>query len=316
MASSVENKEQQVVSMELPAPPGWVKKFMPKQGKTPKKNEIIFTAPTGEEISNKKQLERYLKSHPGGPRMSEFDWGTGETPRRSARISEKAVESPPPESDPPKKRSRKSLTAKKDEKEKEVIPEELVKEVIMEETEEAEKDNEDENEDISKEKQDENEDKTLDNEKPGHEEKKDETQDTAKDVEKDTKDTDSKTVHSPAEEAKPEEDIKQPDDAGGIKIDATADIRKVPDATEISKTDEEQMKEVVQFPEALEKTLMEAHTEAGIGDQEKQDTIMEGNFERTGFCSKTAEGNDAMGKVAEGKVAENGSNGKAGEVQP
>ncbi|KAK1392689.1 MBD domain-containing protein [Heracleum sosnowskyi] len=304
MASSVENKEPQVVSMELPAPSGWLKKLMPKQGKTPKKNEIIFTAPTGEEISNKKQLERYLKSHPGGPRMSEFDWGTGETPRRSARISEKAVETPPQESDPPKKKSRKSLTAKNDEKEKEVTPEELVKEVIMEETEEAEKDNED----ISKEMKDEKEDKTLDTEKPGHEDKKDETHDTAKDVEEDTQDTDNKTVHSPAEEAKPKEE--------GIKIDTTADIREVPAVTEISKTDEEQMREVVQFPETLEKTLMEAHTEAGIGDQEKQDTITEGNIERTDFCSKTAEGNDAMGKVAEGEVVVNGSNGIAGEVQP
>lgn len=315
MASSAENKEQQAVSMELPAPSGWVKKFMPKQGKTPKKNEIIFTAPTGEEISNKKQLERYLKSHPGGPRMSEFDWGTGETPRRSPRISEKAIETPSPESDPPKKRSRKSPAAKNDEKEKEVPPEELVKEAIMEETEEAKKDNEDENEDISKGNQDENEDKTPNNEKPGHEDKKDETQDTAKDVEKDTQDTISKTVHSPAE-AKPKEGIKQPDDAGGIKTDTTAEMRGVPDAIEISKTDEEQIKEVVQIPEALEETLMKAHTEVGIGGQEKQDTITEGKLEHTDFCSKISEGNDEMGKVAEGEVAENGSNGKVGDVQP
>lgn len=287
---------------------------MPKQGKTPKKNEIVFTAPTGEEISNKKQLDRYLKSHPGGPKMSEFDWGTGETPRRSARISEKAIETPPPESDPPKKRSRKSPAATNDEKEKEGAPEELVKEVIMEEPGEAGKVNEDENEDILKENQGEDEAKTLDHEKAGHEDKKDETQDAAKDVE-DTQDTDCKTVHSPAEEATPKEDIQQPGDAGGIK-NAAADIRKVPDDTEISKTDEEQMEELVQFPEALEKTLMEADTEAGIGDQEKQDTIAEGDIEHTDFFSKTAEGNGATGKVAEGEVAENGSNGKAGEVQP
>ncbi|KAL6221261.1 hypothetical protein ACLB2K_009012 [Fragaria x ananassa] len=93
------------------------------QSGTPKKNEIIFTAPTGEEISNKRQLEQYLKAHPGGPAVSEFDWGTGETPRRSARISEKVKATPSPESDPPKKRSKKTSASKKDSKEKEAVPE-------------------------------------------------------------------------------------------------------------------------------------------------------------------------------------------------
>ncbi|PON46323.1 Methyl-CpG DNA binding [Trema orientale] len=97
--------------------------FLPKQGGTPKKNEIVFTAPTGEEISNRKQLEQYLKAHPGGPAASEFDWGTGETPRRSARIIEKAKAAPPRESEPPKKRSRKSPASKQDNKEKEAAPE-------------------------------------------------------------------------------------------------------------------------------------------------------------------------------------------------
>ncbi|XP_028108874.1 uncharacterized protein LOC114307678 [Camellia sinensis] len=63
---------------------------MPKKAGTPKKNKIIFITPTSKEIINRKQLEQYLKSHPGNPAISEFDWGTGETPRRSARISEKA----------------------------------------------------------------------------------------------------------------------------------------------------------------------------------------------------------------------------------
>ncbi|KAL6212276.1 hypothetical protein ACLB2K_017497 [Fragaria x ananassa] len=94
-----------------------------RQSGTPKKNEIIFTAPTGEEISNKRQLEQYLKAHPGGPAVSEFDWGTGETPRRSARISEKVKATPSPESDPPKKRSKKTSASKKDSKEKEAVPE-------------------------------------------------------------------------------------------------------------------------------------------------------------------------------------------------
>ncbi|KAB2598944.1 methyl-CpG-binding domain-containing protein 11-like [Pyrus ussuriensis x Pyrus communis] len=126
MASSVEKEggKEEVVSLELPAPSGWVKKFLPRQSGTPKKNEIVFTAPTGEEITSKRQLEQYLKAHPGGPAASEFDWGTGETPRRSARISEKAKATPPPiESEPPKKRSRKSTSAKKEDKEKEAAPE-------------------------------------------------------------------------------------------------------------------------------------------------------------------------------------------------
>ncbi|PWA58484.1 DNA-binding domain-containing protein [Artemisia annua] len=63
-----------------------------KKGGTPGKNETVFTAPTGEEITNKKQLEQYLKSNPGGPKISEFDWTSGETPRRSSRISEKKDE--------------------------------------------------------------------------------------------------------------------------------------------------------------------------------------------------------------------------------
>ncbi|KAK4257401.1 hypothetical protein QN277_006994 [Acacia crassicarpa] len=117
MASSVEKENlsgEEALSVELPAPPGWKKKFFPKKGGTPKKNEIVFTAPTGEEINNKKQLEQYLKAHPGGPALSEFDWGTGETPRRSARISEKAKASPPVDIESPRKRSRKSSASKKD----------------------------------------------------------------------------------------------------------------------------------------------------------------------------------------------------------
>ncbi|CAL0327785.1 unnamed protein product [Lupinus luteus] len=117
MASSVEKKSsasEETFSLELPAPLGWKKKFSPKKAGTPKKNEIVFTAPTGEEISNKKQLEQYLKAHPGSPPASEFDWGTGETPRRSARISEKAKAAPPPESEPPTKRGKRSSTSKKE----------------------------------------------------------------------------------------------------------------------------------------------------------------------------------------------------------
>lgn len=101
--------------------------FFPKKVGTPRKqSEITFIAPTGEEISSKKQLEQYLKAHPGNPAISEFDWGTGETPRRSARISVKAKSTPPPaETDPPKKRSRKSSSgSKKDNTETESASEE------------------------------------------------------------------------------------------------------------------------------------------------------------------------------------------------
>ncbi|MFS7912274.1 putative Methyl-CpG-binding domain-containing protein [Helianthus anomalus] len=85
-----------------------------------RKNEIVFTAPTGEEITTRKQLDQYLKAHPGGPKISEFNWGTGETPRRSSRIIEKVKQAPPPvETEPVKKKPRRSSTSKKDKKDKE-----------------------------------------------------------------------------------------------------------------------------------------------------------------------------------------------------
>ncbi|KAI4355746.1 hypothetical protein L6164_004491 [Bauhinia variegata] len=116
--------KDEVLSVELPAPPSWKKLFYPKKVGTPRKSEIVFVAPTGEEISTRKQLEQYLKAHPGNPAVSEFDWGTGETPRRSARISEKAKSTPPPANEPPNKRARKSSGSKKDQKETESASEE------------------------------------------------------------------------------------------------------------------------------------------------------------------------------------------------
>ncbi|GFQ02587.1 methyl-cpg-binding domain-containing protein 10 [Phtheirospermum japonicum] len=109
MTSGEENKLDDVVTIELPAPAGWVKKFTPKKGGTPHRNEIVFISPTGEEIKNKRQLDQYLKSHSGGPAVSEFDWGTGDTPRRSARLSEKSkAGEEAPTSQSPKKRRKKS----------------------------------------------------------------------------------------------------------------------------------------------------------------------------------------------------------------
>ncbi|KAK7327732.1 hypothetical protein VNO77_21821 [Canavalia gladiata] len=153
MASSVEKEggtSEETFSLELPAPPGWKKKFLPKKVGTPKKNEIVFIAPTGEEINNRKQLEQYLKAHPGGPAVSEFDWGTGETPRRSARISEKAKAAPPPESEPPKKRGKRSASKKETSQEEK----EETKEVQMQEADDT-KDNKDlEEKNVVKENQD------------------------------------------------------------------------------------------------------------------------------------------------------------------
>ncbi|KAL4289882.1 hypothetical protein GQ457_14G005420 [Hibiscus cannabinus] len=136
----MENKEE-VISVELPAPASWKKMFFPKKVGSPRKTEIMFIAPTGEEISNRRQLEQYLKSHPGNPPITEFDWGTGETPRRSSRISEKAKATPTPEKEPPKKRGRKSLSAKKEDKETEANPEkaEGEKESVKEDAQAAEK---------------------------------------------------------------------------------------------------------------------------------------------------------------------------------
>jgi hypothetical protein len=82
--------------------------FFPKSG-TPTKNEIVFTAPTGEKIHTRRHMEKFLKEN-GGPKISEFDWGNGETPRRSARIIEKAKSAPlvEHESEPHKKQGKTS----------------------------------------------------------------------------------------------------------------------------------------------------------------------------------------------------------------
>ncbi|EOA38048.1 hypothetical protein CARUB_v10009517mg [Capsella rubella] len=112
----MENAEE-LVSIELPAPASWKKLFYPKRTGTPRKTEIVFVAPTGEEISSRKQLEQYLKAHPGNPLISEFEWTTGETPRRSSRISQKVkATTPTPDKEPLMKKRRSSLT-KKDNKE-------------------------------------------------------------------------------------------------------------------------------------------------------------------------------------------------------
>ncbi|KAI3709442.1 hypothetical protein L2E82_39204 [Cichorium intybus] len=172
MGSSGPNDE--VVSLQLPAPSGWKKMFLPK-GATPKKNEIVFTAPTGEEITNKKQLEQYLKAHPGGAKLSEFNWGSGETPRRSSRLNEKVKSTPPPqETEPLKKRGRKSSSLKKGKKEKEEENEAITD--IDVEVKEAEKDKKDDEKQEEKDKiaPEEENDKIAPEGTEGKEEKEDE----------------------------------------------------------------------------------------------------------------------------------------------
>ncbi|XP_009763448.1 uncharacterized protein LOC107825921 [Nicotiana tabacum] len=114
MASNMDKGE--VLPLELPAPSSWKKLVMPKRGGKVKKNEVVFVAPTGEEIRNRKQLVQYLKTHDGNPGVSEFDWSTIENRRRSARISEKVKAMPPTAVvEPTKKRRRTTSATKKDE---------------------------------------------------------------------------------------------------------------------------------------------------------------------------------------------------------
>lgn len=114
-----EHASADVNVVELPAPEGWTKKLFPKKKGTPKRDDVVYYAPTGEEIKSRAQLDRYLKSHPGGPAVSEFNWSSGVTPRRSSRLSEKVQgEAETPESESKKKpnRSRKSDAGSEDNK--------------------------------------------------------------------------------------------------------------------------------------------------------------------------------------------------------
>ncbi|KAH8935485.1 hypothetical protein BDL97_17G030300 [Sphagnum fallax] len=73
---------------------GWKRKLFMKKSGIQKKKDVSFLAPDGEELRNKRQLDKYLKNHPGSLTASDFDWRSGggspgETPRRSARLSSK-----------------------------------------------------------------------------------------------------------------------------------------------------------------------------------------------------------------------------------
>ncbi|KAL3354528.1 hypothetical protein AABB24_018933, partial [Solanum stoloniferum] len=105
------------VPIELPAPPGWKKRFTPGKSSTPRRNDVVFVSPDGDEIKNKRQLDKYLKSHPGGPPASEFNWGTGDTPRRSTRLGGKSKAMETPESDTPSTKRQRKSSSKKEAKE-------------------------------------------------------------------------------------------------------------------------------------------------------------------------------------------------------
>ncbi|CAH8360307.1 unnamed protein product, partial [Eruca vesicaria subsp. sativa] len=85
--------------------------YQTKTGSATKIQKVMFEAPTGEKIKSPKQLEKYLKAHPGNPDITDFDWSNGETPRRSARISQKmkATTPTPDDKEPPVKKRRSSL---------------------------------------------------------------------------------------------------------------------------------------------------------------------------------------------------------------
>lgn len=204
--------QDEVVSMELPAPLGWKKQFFPKKGGTPRKSEIIFTAPTGEEIHNQRQLQQYLKAHPGGPSASEFDWGTGETPRRSTRISEKAKAAPPtPESDPPKKRSRKSSASKKDHTDTEGKTEENNTEEVKMEDAPKTTENEGTVEAAEKDVPMEEAEKTDEKQKTeGEPEPEVEKEEVAKEDQTEKKDAADETKEAVPVDAKPKEDLEMP----------------------------------------------------------------------------------------------------------
>ncbi|GAB4832850.1 hypothetical protein Ancab_006865 [Ancistrocladus abbreviatus] len=232
MSSSAEKNmgQEEVISVELPAPPGWKKQFIPKKAGTPKKSEIVFTAPTGEEISSRRQLEQYLKLHSGGPAISEFDWGTGETPRRSARISEKAKATPLTEIEPPKKKGRRSSASRKDKKDVEAANEQTkTEDAQMEEAEKTVKvSSEAEGAGVAaKADRDENKEIAAEPEEAPQEEIK-LTSDlgtagnAAKENQSENKDTAPVTKEAPQEETKAGDDTKISNNAEEGKKDAEA----------------------------------------------------------------------------------------------
>lgn len=231
--------------------------------------------------------------------MSEFDWGLGDTPRRSARISEKVKATPSPESDPPTKRSKKSSAAKNAGKVKEAIPEEtLVEDAEMQKAEEVAKDN-------------------AAAETVGDEQvdKENETKVIAEDVGKKPEDEihvkDGETAQASVEEPNPDEDVKATKDAEESKLAMSKEpmVNEAPNATKILGNDEE-YKQEAQVPEELGQKPVEAEKEVQCGEQVKQVITTE---------EKIVDGEDKINvknTKFEGEAAENGSYVSAGEIQP
>ncbi|XWS20429.1 hypothetical protein CRYUN_Cryun31cG0100400 [Craigia yunnanensis] len=272
----MESKEE-VISVELPAPASWKKMFFPKKVGSPRKTEIMFIAPTGEEINNRKQLEQYLKSHPGNPPITEFEWGTGETPRRSTRISEKAKATPTPEKEPPKKRGRKSLSAKKEDKKTEAVPEKSEGEKLSEkeDTQATEKEIAEGEKDTSIENQVENGCKTL-----------------AADQ---TADTDAKMEEAGQEEAG--KDVKIPEIAEDDKKEEAAGAEETPTPVEVQeKPAEASCTDATQ----TEKGKEEAPIEKVPQNQAEQEN---------GTCEKQSEKPETAILEANGRVEKENPNG-------
>ncbi|GAB4828268.1 hypothetical protein Ancab_035180 [Ancistrocladus abbreviatus] len=350
MASSGEKNaaQEEMISVELPAPPGWKKQFIPKKAGTPRKSEIMFTSPTGEEISNRRQLDQYLKSHPGGPAASEFDWGTGETPRRSARISEKAKATPPHETEPPKKRARKLSASKKDNKDVETVNEETKAEATqMEEAEKTEKVSSEAEGAGDAAKVDQNEDKVIaaESEEATQEEAKVSSEagaaeNVAKGNLSESKDTAAETKEAPTEKVKAGEDTQTSNDAEEGKKDVETkpggaqevegekgfDSSEIPDVEKDKSEDSSAQVQVKPEIEAqkLDRTAEEVKADAIA--PEGADTNVNSEEKRNGitpeFEQETKENDPAecgnfknieLGKK-EGEVIENGS--QAGGAKP
>ncbi|KAL6974184.1 hypothetical protein U1Q18_028366 [Sarracenia purpurea var. burkii] len=299
----------EVFSFELPAPPGWKKKFMPKKGgSTPKKKEIVFTAPTGEEITARRQLEKYLKSHPGGPTVNEFDWGTGETPRRSARICEKTKATLPLESEPPKKRSRKISSASEDEEKAEETEE--VKEAQMQDGDKTEKDNaveEIEKKDFVRE----NQDAELETEvaKEVHMEDGDKTEDNAaEETEKDSVKENQDVKMTDADECKKDAEAEPPNSK-------EAQVAKVVNNSEVTQNDKGKAEDLAEQmslkDEKKDEYGLEEKPDSGIAEEMKYQ--MEGE-KKEGQKSSVIR-SDSETKVANDSEATQNDKGKAVDTE-
>lgn len=280
----------------------FIVQFFPKKVGSPRKTEIVFIAPTGEEINSRRQLEQYLKSHPGNPPVTEFEWGTGETPRRSARISEKAKATPTPEKEPPKKRGRKSLSAKKEDKETESVPEkpEGEKQSEKEDTQATEKEaaEVEKEKDTSNENQVENGGKTLAADQTANTDAK--IEEAGKDVKiLETVEDDKKEAASVEETPAPMEVQEKPTEAS--YTDATQTVKEKGPETH----PEQENGTCEKQPEKPETATLESN--GGVGKENPNGAISEG------------EAKVEKGKAVDADVNENGrvlSSGQTDAPQP